>query len=428
MDIQQALLSRVIHDADIATAVNARITPEFFTDDNYRRVYEYCLDHWRRFGQPPDLAVVRAAFPSYEWPVQTQTIGYFIDGLRQRRKRAILTSTLSTAAGYLSASDSPNAMDELEMVIREGLVSVRLETTATTDVNMCQRGEEILRRLDERADNPGYLRGISTGFKGIDYVTGGLQPEQFVVIIGLPKAMKTSTLLHIAMQVLFAEKKALVIGFEMSSEEQEDRITSLLSGVGLNKIMHGTWKGRDRNKVQKAYEMLAKNKISFVVSTDTANAMTVSGVLAKIMEYQPDVVLIDAAYLMQSETPKVEQGSAQALTEIARELKMLAQSQKIPIIVTTQASEFRSKGGLNAASGMYTQAWRQSADVLLGVERVEPNASDVDEVMVRFKVLASRSGPRGETILAWNWNEGYVKEIDPNVFKQSGTQEDGDGS
>ena len=37
---------------------------------------------------------------------------------------------------------------------------------------------------------------------------------------------------------------------------------------------------------------------------------------------------------------------------------------KIPIVVTTQASQTRSKGGrLNAESAMYTQAWRQSADV-----------------------------------------------------------------
>ena len=58
--------------------------------------------------------------------------------------------------------------------------------------------------------------------------------------------------------------------------------------------------------------------------------MTVSGMQAKIMEYQPDVVFIDGAYLMQSELPKVEQGSAQALTEIARGLKKLAQSQRHP--------------------------------------------------------------------------------------------------
>jgi replicative DNA helicase len=428
MDIQMALLSRVIHDEDIATVVNARITPEFFTDDKYRRVYEYLLDHWRKFGQPPDLAVVRAAFPSYDWPVQVQNIGYFIHGLRQRRKRAILTSTLSTAAGFLSASDDPRAMDALEETIREGLQSVRLETAPTFDAQYFQGGEAVMDWLDERADDPGYLRGISTGFHGIDYVTGGLQPEQLVVMIGLPKSMKSSTLLEMGRHISLAEKAVLFIGFEMSNIEQMDRLTSLYSGVGLNKLLHGTFTWRERQHVSDTFTALKEHKTPFVLSTDMDNAMTVSGIQAKIVEYQPQVVLVDAAYLMQSETPKVEQGSPAALTEIARELKKLAQSQRIPIVVTTQASETRSKGGLNATSAMYTQAWRQSADVMLGVERVEPDASDTDEVLVRFKVLASRSGPRGEAILAWNWSQGYVKEIDPNVFRQPVTGEDGDVS
>jgi replicative DNA helicase len=141
--------------------------------------------------------------------------------------------------------------------------------------------------------------------------------------------------------------------------------------------------------------------------------MTVPGVQGKVMELQPDIVFIDAAYLMQSETPKLEQGSPQALTEIARELKKLAQSMKIPIVVTTQASQTRSKGGrLNSESAMYTQAWRQSADVMLGVERADPDADDSGEVVLRLKVLASRSGPRAESMLVWDWNKGSVYEAD----------------
>ena len=115
--------------------------------------------------------------------------------------------------------------------------------------------------------------------------------------------------------------------------------------------------------------------------------------------------------------PSSPPGSAQALTDIARELKKLAQSQKVPIVVTTQASQTRAKGGrLNAESAMYTQAWRQSADVMLGIERVDPDADDSGEVALRLKVLSSRSGTRAETMMAWDWNKGQVYEIDPRAI------------
>ena len=94
--------------------------------------------------------------------------------------------------------------------------------------------------LDERWMAPGYLRGVPTGFHGIDYVTGGLQPEQFVVLIGLPKAFKSATLLAMAKNVHASGKVPLFIGFEMSNAEQHDRLISLYAGVSLTEIRNGT--------------------------------------------------------------------------------------------------------------------------------------------------------------------------------------------
>jgi hypothetical protein len=42
---------------------------------------------------------------------------------------------------------------------------------------------------------------------------------------------------------------------------------------------------------------------------------------------------------------------------------------------------------------------------------------DQGEVIVRLKVLTSRSGPRAEALLAWNWNLGQVVEIDPMAMQ-----------
>jgi replicative DNA helicase len=127
--------------------------------------------------------------------------------------------------------------------------------------------------------------------------------------------------------------------------------------------------------------------------------------------------------MMQSELPRVEPGSAQAITSISRGLKRLAQHSKIPIVVTTQASQTRSKGGLHMGSAMYSQSWAQDADILLGVERVAPSTpGGGDEeneivtagpVQVKFRVIESRSGPRKSVILEWDWTEGSVEEIDP---------------
>lgn len=407
-DWQHRFLSSVVLNEDIKEAVNAGITPEFFRDDTYRLIYQYLLDHWNTYGAAPDDTVVSHAFPNVKWLPQTQPLAFLIERMRKDRKNVVLMAGLNEASNFIGR-DKP---DEIEAALQDALIQARVETSASVDEDFTQSRHAIEEDLMERMDNPGRLRGISTGFAGIDFVTGGFQPEQYIVLMGTPKSFKSATLLAMAKAVHEQAKLALFIGFEMSNIEQQDRMLSLYSGVSLSKITHGKLTQREFDTVSQAM-LKVEGMRPFIFSTDITSATTVGGIQAKIQTYNPDVVFVDGAYLMQSELEKVEPGSAQALTNISRSMKRLAQAQKIPIVITTQASLARSKGGLTLGSAMYTQAWGQDCDVLLGVERV---VTDQDEdggpVAVKFKVVESRSGPRKETLLEWDWSHGSVNEVD----------------
>ena len=149
-----------------------------------------------------------------------------------------------------------------------------LETTPTLDIDFTKQFEAIMERLDQRSDNPGFLRGISTGFRGIDYVTGGLQAEQFVVLIGLPKAFKSATLLYMAKYIHGQAKVPLFIGFEMSNEEQTDRLTSLYGKVSLTDVMNGTFDVNQRDDIRRELKLVSQSR-AFITSVDLASATTV---------------------------------------------------------------------------------------------------------------------------------------------------------
>ena len=412
-DWQHAFLSKVILEQEMREAVNARITTEFFRDERYQRVFEFMLDHFGRHGTAPDEQVLHQAFPAMTWKPQQQALSYLIERMQQDRMFVILNQGLMKAVDFVHSEDAT----AIAGAIQEALTQARLETSKALDADYTGARTAIEELLVERMDNPGMLRGISTGFKGIDYVTGGLQPEQFVVLAGTPKSFKSATLLAMALAAHRQAKVPLFIGFEMSNIEQTDRATSLLSGVSLTRIMHGTLSQKEFKAVQQALRSLEGMR-PFIFSTDITSATTVSGIQAKIQEYQPDVVFVDGAYLMQSEVKDIVQGSPQALTDISRGLKRLAQQQKIPICITTQASLVRSKGGVSIASLMYTQAWGQDCDVLLTVQRNDDKKDeDSGEAFVTFKVTESRSGPRKDTLLEWDWPHGRVTEVDPAAIR-----------
>jgi replicative DNA helicase len=411
-DWQQRFLSSVILNQEIKEAVSAGITAAFLRDPQYATIYQYLIDHYNTYGSPPDEQVVSHAFPTQRWTPQNQPLSFLMDRIRSDRKLVLLMEGLSQAGNFVG-QDKP---DEIESALQDALTQARIETAASFDNDFTEVRSEYEEDMSERMDNPGRLRGISTGFSGIDFVTGGFQPEQYVVMLGTPKSFKSATLLAMAKAVHAQAKVPLFIGFEMSNMEQQDRLVSLYSGVSLAKITSGKITSKEFDRISHAMAVVEGMR-PFVLSTDISSATTVSGVLAKVQNYNPDVVFIDGAYLMQAEVEKVEPGSAAALTSISRSLKRMAQAQKIPVVITTQASLSRSKGGLSIGSAMYTQAWGQDCDVLLGVERVRPDKGDeeVDEggpVAVKFKVIESRSGPRKETLLEWDWDHGSVSEVD----------------
>ena len=413
MDVERALLARVINDQSLPLAVKARITPDFFRDDVYRRVYEFLLDHWKKYTQSPDLAVVKRSFPSYDWEPTHHSLDWLVDAMRERRERTIAVSALEECARLLNATDDPEATEKIIVAMAGAAMQCRMETTPSVDEDSTEYTDQIMDLIHEIAANPGVLRGITTGFAGIDYATGGWQPEQFVVLMGLPKSLKSSVLLYMALHAHKQAMKTMFLGFEMKNEEQYLRATSLLAGVSLTKILTGRMNAVEMRKCQNALNGL-KGMRDLIFSEDITNALTVSGVRAKIMDYNPDIVFVDAAYLMQSEIPGIDTTSAAAMTDVARSLKQLAQQVRIPIVVSVQASQTRAAGGrLNAGSAMYTQAWRQSADVLLGSERAstdEEVLANNGAVAILIKVLASRSGPYAESSIVWDWNQGFVDE------------------
>lgn len=418
-DIQHALLSKAILEQSLPEILSARVTEEFFKDEQYARIFRYLNDHWVKYGKVADESVVARDFPNEVWENNGQPTEYYIDQILKQHRHSMVLEAINEAANLLQKAD-PDNTDKIIQGFQDVVHRTNTETSGRREVDATSLSEyrDYDSLLKERSEASGDLRGITTGFDGIDKVTGGLQPEHFVVIFGLPKTMKSATLLAMASAAHQDAYSPLFIGFEMSHEEQRDRLISLRSGVDLNSLLSGNLSKPERARVDKARSRMLDMR-PFHFTTDIESATTVAGIASLVQEKDPDVVYIDGIYFMQSALKEAEPGSPQALTDISRSIKRLAQRTRKPIVVTSQASQTRSRGGvLTMASGMYTQAFVQDANVILGTQRTDAKDDEEDEeethrgpVTVKFKVLGSRSGPRTTTVLEWDWANGSVTEL-----------------
>jgi len=410
VDIERHLLSTVLEEGELRPLIECRVTPEFFEDDEHREVFAYILGFYKQYNEVPSFKAIRQEFPDWKSIDPSEPYLFYVDELRKARQYSIVHEAFTEAHGQLKN----RATDEAMATLASALTQANIEITALRDFEIHGDWEEW---LDNYLNAPEGLLGLPTGFPMLDYATGGWQPEQLVTLIGPPKAGKSTLLLALAKAVVDYGKRPMFVSFEMSAEEQRMRYYAMVAGVDFEKMQHRRLNPVEKSQLAKALRQREAYP-DFIISTDISAGTTIAALHAKAQQYQPDVIMVDGVYMMDSQVPGVT-GSMdpRALTELTRGLKRLGQSLRLPTVITHQALESRwnRKTGLTSRSTGYSSSFAQDSDVMIGVE--QPDDEDENR---RLSILLARNATKRSTMIDWDWStstfteiEGY-SEIDPD--------------
>ena len=406
MNIDLDLISCVLEEgADaMVAATEARVTPDWFPPETLERdLWEFIEDYYAEHRQVPSLRVIRRDFPEFDPTEPEEPLSFYITEISRSRKSDILLMGVEQAALLLSGRHNANP-DEAAEVLQRAVTQMHTESSALKDVDLIASYQDRLDHYDLRARRGDRLLGIPTGIQSIDDAVQGLQDEQLIVLFGLAKAGKSSLMLKMGIEAHRHGSVPLFIGFEMSNAEQAARYDAMIAQVNHQAILRGTLSPEERRLYERRVRS-RRNMQPFILSSDRTGAITVSGIGAKIEQYQPDVVFVDGVYLMSDEEDGRDE--RQQLTNITRNLKRLAQRTRKPIVISTQALRWKTyKGTLGAGSAGYSSSFEQDADVLLGVE-----SDRDDDTIKRVRVLAARNARYTEAVLRWDWEHGTVEEL-----------------
>jgi len=116
--------------------------------------------------------------------------------------------------------------------------------------------EEAFERIDRISKHKGALRGISTGFKGLDTILSGLQNSDLIILAARPSMGKSSLALDIARNVALKEKKPVgIFSLEMSKDQLIDRLISAESNIDSWKIRQGLLSSEEKTMTLFAFSM-----------------------------------------------------------------------------------------------------------------------------------------------------------------------------
>lgn len=402
--VEQLIISKIIEDASIQEAMKAGIKPIHFAAE-WEDVYNWVAGFFRQHGAVPTARAFGMQFGHIELvDTSGETFSGLFEELIDAYRGREITQAISDAMKDLESDNVQQASE----ILSRGLQKATIETTRLRDVDIIQSWEERYNRYVEMSEQPNALRGIPTGFAGLDRITHGLRPQQFIVLAGEPKRGKSLIELIMVRSAHIAFKKPALISYEMSIDEQTCRYDALCANVDYNNILSGHLSKAELARIRRVM-VERKNMHPLYISEDTTSHTTLSALAGKIQELQPDVLFVDGMYLMDDEEGEAK-GSPQALTNISRGMKRIAQRFDIPVVGTTQVlgwklGDKKSRKVTGDSLG-YTSAFLQDTDLLLGVER----NPDIDNQSI-IRVVEARTAPRAEVHIQWNWSTMEFAEI-----------------
>ena len=204
-------------------------------------------------------------------------------------------------------------------------------------------GEVVLSNLDKLnalQQHDGAITGVPTGFKDVDHVFNGLQKSDLILVAARPAMGKTAFTLNIAQNVtMLYDKTVAFFSLEMGKEQLVARILSSVAGVSSEKLRRANMKNEDWEKVIAAADRMSKAKL-FI---DDTPGLTVQDMRSKLrrlkVEHGLDLVIVDYIQLMQGRNGgKGSENRQQEVSEISRNLKLIAREFNVPLIALSQLS------------------------------------------------------------------------------------------
>ncbi len=253
--------------------------------------------------------------------------------------------------------------------------------------------------------------GIKSGFHHLDRMLTGLGRSDLIILAARPGMGKTSFALNIATNVAKKEKIPVAIfSLEMTKDQLVTRMLSSEAGVDSHSLRTGSFQESDWADLARASEIMSQTTIYL---DDTSN-ITVPEIKAKVRRInqdpqKQDIGLVVIDYLQLMNTGGRSNNRVQEISEITRNLKIMAKELNVPVITLSQLSRQTERGNSNNHRPTLSDlrdsgSIEQDADSVLFLlrESYYDSEGETNENQAVCIVAKNRHGEVGDVALGWD--------------------------
>lgn len=269
----------------------------------------------------------------------------------------------------------------------------------------------VLEKLKKiTGENKEDFKGIPTGYGKLDKFITGFNKSDFILIGARPAMGKTSFALNLAHNVsMIGRKKCVFFSLEMTKEQLAERLLASQAGVTSQKFRTGELDTDEWTRIGNA----AGQFTDVDLYLDDTSSITVPEIKSRIRRLRDvDIIIIDYLGLIQPATKR--ENRVQEVSEITRQLKMMAKDLNIPVICCAQLSrgtEGRGKSHRPQLSDLRESgSIEQDADIVMFLYRpdyyrgevADDKQDEIDDQLTELIVAKNRHGQTGTVELSFD--------------------------
>lgn len=427
IEAEQSILgAMLVYPSLVRMAIDQDLHAEEFYVEAHQRIYR-CMMDLADSGQSVDITTLitrlndteqlaLAGGADYVIKLSDSAVSsangiFYIDIIKERYhlRRLIETAEQIAEEGFDTGSSLDEVLDHAEKEI--------LEVTRSRRASEFQSSKEVVSRVIKELvtlrESDNHITGVRTGYQDLDRMTNGFQRGDLIILAARPAMGKTALALNLGMYTALRNPGAVAFfSLEMPADSLMKRLLSAKSQVEGNKLRGGNITDEELNRLNEAGNELGAAKI-FIDDSASIKVSQIFSKCRKLMsEHGLSLIVIDYLQLISGSGRNSGDNRQQEVSEISRNLKILAKEMNCPVIALSQLS--RSVEQRNDKQPMLSDlresgAIEQDADIVMFLYREDyykkpgeqEERADVNEV-VDLNLAKHRNGSVGHISLVFN--------------------------
>lgn len=427
IEAEQSILgAMLIYPSLVSICADQDLRAEEFYLDVHQRIYT-CMMELKESGQNIDvttlitrlndtsqLAMVGGA--DYVIKLSDSAVSsangiHYVNIIKERAhlRRLIETAEAIAEEGFDAGSTLDDVLDDAERKI--------LDVTRSRRSSEFQSSREVVKRVIKELvalrESDDHITGVRTGYQDLDRMTNGFQRGDLIILAARPAMGKTALALNLGMYTALRNPGAVAFfSLEMPAESLMKRLLSAKSQVEGNKLRSGSITAEELNRLNEAGNELSAAKI-FIDDSASIKVGQIFSKCRKLMsEHGLSLIVIDYLQLISGSGKGGGDNRQQEVSEISRNLKILAKEMNCPVLALSQLSrsvEQRTDKTPMLSDLRESGAIEQDADIVMFLYREDyykktseqEEHADENEV-VDLNLAKHRNGSVGHVSLVFN--------------------------